>query len=106
MSVKLNDIGAWLKKLGSSQTSDLAPVVLSAYHCQCVKPSCNDCSVLRPQQSKSEERVDLQELFVTTLEANILPQLQAHLRGARSYTAEVYTKPSRTPKPCPKPLNP
>ena len=106
MSVKLNDIGAWLKKLGSSQTSDLAPVVLSAYDCQCVKPSCNDCSVLRPQQSKSEERVDLQELFVTTLEANILPQLQAHLRGARSYTAEVYTKPSRTPKPYPKPLNP
>ena len=44
------DIGAWLKKLGSSQASDLAPVVRFAYHCQCVKPSCNDCSVLRPQQ--------------------------------------------------------
>ena len=44
---------------------------------------------------KSEERSDQQGLFVTTLEATILPQLQAHLRGARSYTAEVYTKPSR-----------
>ena len=41
--------------------------------------------------------MDLQGLFVTiTLEANILPQRQAHLRGARSYTAKVYTKPSRT----------
>ena len=50
--MKLNDIGAWLKKLGSSQASDLAPVVLFAYHSQCVKPACNDCSVLRPQQRK------------------------------------------------------
>ena len=50
--MKLDDIGAWLKKLGSSQASDLAPVVPFAYHCQCVEPCCNDCSILRPQQRK------------------------------------------------------
>ena len=92
MSVKLNDIGAWLKKLGSSQAGDLAPVVLFAIS-QCVKLSCKDCSVHSSAASKSVERVELQGLFVTTLEAIILPQRQAHLRGARSYTTKCIPSP-------------
>ena len=92
MSTELNHVGAWLKKLGSSQASDLASVVLPAIS-QCVKPSCKDRSEHSSAASKSVEREDLQGLFVTTLEATTLPQLQAHLRGARQYTTKCIPSP-------------
>ena len=92
MSTELNHAGAWLKKLGSSQASDLAPVVPFAIS-QCVKPSCKDRSEQSSAAGKSVEREDLQGLFVTTLEAATLPQLQAHLRGARLYTTKCIPSP-------------
>ena len=59
MSTELNHVGAWLKKLGSSQASDLVFVVLPAIS-QCVKPSCKDRSEQSSAASKSVEREDLQ----------------------------------------------
>ena len=95
MSIELNHAGAWLKTLGSSQASDLAPVVPTAIS-QCVKPSCKDRSEHPSVASKSVEREDLQGLFVTTLEATTLLLLQAHLRGARSYTTKCISSPHAT----------
>ena len=94
MSVKLNDIGAWLKKLGSSQASDLAPVVLSAIS-QCVKPSCKDSGEHPSAASKSVERVELQGLFVTMLEATISTSTTSSSEGSKVLYDKVYTKPSR-----------
>ena len=92
MSTELDHAGAWLKKLGSSQASDLAPAVPTAIS-QCVKPSCKDRSEHSSAASKSVEREDQQGLFVTTLEATTLLQLQAHLRGARLYTTKCIPSP-------------
>ena len=60
---------------------------------ECVKPSCKDRSEQSSAAGKSVEREDLQGLFVTTLEAATLPQLQAHLRGARLYTTKCKPSP-------------
>ena len=95
MSIELNHAGAWLKKLGSSQASDLTHVVPTAIS-PCVKPSCKDRSEHPSAASKSVEREDLQGLFVTTLEATTLLLLQAHLRGARSYTTKCISSPHAT----------
>ena len=83
------------RKLGSSQASDLAFVVLFAIS-QCVKPSCKDRREHPSAASKSVERVELQGVFVTTLETIILPQRQAHHEGSKVIYDKVYTKPSRT----------
>ena len=82
------------QELGSSQASDLAPVVPIAIS-QCVKPSCKDRSEHLSAASKSVEREDLQGLFVTTLEATTFTSTTSSSEGSKAIYDKVYTKPSR-----------
>ena len=82
------------QELGSSQASDLAPVVPIAIS-QCVKPSCKDRSEHPSAASKSVEREDLQGLLVTTLEATTFTSTTSSSEGSKAIYDKVYTKPSR-----------